>query len=510
VTPRIPELRFDALIPVALVALGAMAVLMGELFLSRWPSVRARRDAEHWIGSALGLGAMLFLAFACAISLGAFGIGGATEFDPGRPIFQIDPFSSLVSAVVTFASLLSCALAIDYLSELRINHGEFYALLLLSTAGMLLMIAAVDLIAVFVGLELLSIPIYVLAGFDRRKLRSNESALKYFLIGSFASAILLYGMALLYGASGSTSFAAIRAGLGLHPTLATLGMGLVLVGFAFKISSVPFHQWTPDVYEGAPSAVTAFMSVTVKATAFAALIRLLGLGYGPLDAPLTNVLWVLAALTMVVGNVMAVIQTNVKRLLAYSSIAHAGYLLLGVLVATQESWAAVVFYLIGYVFMNLGAFGVVVVLAHRGHDCESIDSFAGLARVRPGLAALMTLFMLALAGIPGTVGFFAKFTLFASAIRADFVWLTILAVLTSVVSVYYYLRIPVLMYMRDPGDEKPRLEISTGEGVVLVLCAVVVVFLGIFPNQTLPVVGDLHVLDWSRDSIRVLFGSIGS
>ena len=501
-TPRIPELHLSVLIPIALVGIGAMAVLLGELFLSRLASVRSRRDAEHWIGSALGLGAIVFLALACAVSLVAFGVGGAMEFDPGRPIFQLDPFSSLVSALVTFASLLSCALAIDYLSELRINHGEFYALLLLSTAGMLLMISAVDLIAVFLGLELMSIPIYVLAGFDRRKLRSNESALKYFLIGSFASAILLYGMALLYGASGSTAFSAIRSGLELHPTLATLGMGLVLVGFAFKVSAVPFHQWTPDVYEGAPSAVTAYMSVTVKATAFAALIRLLGLGWGPLDGALTSALWVLAALTMVVGNAMAVIQTNVKRLLAYSSIAHAGYLLLGVLVATQESWSAVVFYLIGYVFMNLGAFGVVVVLAHRGHDCERIESFAGLARVRPGLAALMTLFLLSLAGIPLTVGFFAKFSLFAAAVRADFVWLTILAVLTSVISVYYYLRIPVLMYMRDPGDEKPRLAISTPEGVVLVLCAAVVLFLGIFPNQTLPIVGDLHVLDWSRDSVR--------
>jgi NADH-quinone oxidoreductase subunit N len=507
VTPRIPELTLSVLIPVVLVALGSMAVLLGELCLSRWSSVRARRDAEHWIGSALGLGSILFLALACGVSLLAFGVGGAKEFDPSRPIFQLDPLSSLISAVVCFAALLSCALAIDYLSELRINHGEFYALLLLSTAGMLLMVAAVDLIAVFVGLELMSIPIYVLAGFDRTKLRSNESALKYFLIGSFASAILLYGMALLYGASGSTSFAALRAGQALHPTLATAGMGLVLVGFAFKISSVPFHQWTPDVYEGAPSAVTAFMSVTVKATAFAALIRLLGLGYGPLDPALTNVLWVIAAATMIVGNVMAVIQSNVKRLLAYSSIAHAGYLLIGVLVATQESWAAVVFYLIGYVFMNLGAFGVVVVLAHRGHDCERIESFAGLARVRPGLAALMTLFMLALAGIPGTVGFFAKFTLFAAAVRADFIWLTIVAVLTSVVSVFYYLRIPVLMYMREPGDEKPRMQISSGEGLVLVLCAAVVVFLGIFPNQALPIVGDLHVLDWSRDSIRMLFGA---
>jgi len=508
VTPRIPDLHLSALVPLLFVAVGAMAVLMGEVFLSRAKSIQGKRVTETLVGSALGLTSIAFLALSCWVSLLAFGMGGIEEFDPGRPIFQLDPFSSFVSAMVALAALLSCALSIDYLSELRINHGEFYALLLLSTCGMLLMIAAVDLIAVFLGLELMSIPIYVLAGFDRRKLRSNESAMKYFLIGSFASAVMLYGMALLYGASGSTAFSALRMGFEMSPTLATIGMGLVLVGFAFKISSVPFHQWTPDVYEGAPSAVTAFMSVTVKATAFAALIRLLGMGLGPLDAAQGNVVWVLAALTMVVGNLMAVIQTNVKRLLAYSSIGHAGYLLIGVLTGTPESYGAVVFYLLAYVFMNLGAFGVVVVLAHRGHDCDRIEAFAGLSRLRPGLAALMTLFLLSLAGIPGTVGFIAKFTVFAAAVRSDIIWLTILGVLMSAVSMYYYLRIPVLMYMREPGDEKPRMEISTGEGFVLVVCAIAVVFLGLFPNHALlPLVGEFHVLDWSRESVRLLFGA---
>jgi NADH-quinone oxidoreductase subunit N len=369
------------------------------------------------------------------------------------------------------------------------------------------MVSAVDLIALFLGLELMSIPIYVLAGFDRRKLRSNESALKYFLIGSFASAILLYGMALLYGAAGSTSFAAIRGGVAAASPLAILGVGLVVVGFAFKVSSVPFHQWTPDVYEGAPAAVTAFMSVTVKATAFAALLRLVGLGLGPLDATLHDVLWLLAVLTMVVGNLMAVIQDNVKRLLAYSSIAHAGYLLIGVVVGTVESYQAVIFYLIAYTFMNLGAFGVVVVLAHRGQDCERIDSFAGLARTRPVLSALMLLFMVALAGIPPTAGFFAKFALFMSAVNKGEVWLALVGVVMSVVSVYYYLRIPVLMYMREPGPEAPRMEISSFEIVVLALCAFAVLFLGIFPNDgfALPIAGQLHVADWALDSAHLLF-----
>ncbi|MDP7570502.1 MAG: NADH-quinone oxidoreductase subunit NuoN, partial [Myxococcota bacterium] len=355
-------------------------------------------------------------------------------------------------------------------------------------------------LAIFLGLELMSIPIYALAGFDRRKLRSNESAMKYFLIGSFASAVLLYGVALLYGTTGSTSLLVLRSGFDPSSPLAVIGIALVLVGFAFKISAVPFHQWTPDVYEGAPSSVTAFMSVTVKTAAVAALLRVLGLGLGPLEEMLVNVLWVLAVLTMVVGNLMAVIQDNVKRLLAYSSIGHAGYILVGIVAGGVEGWSAVVFYLIAYLFMNLGAFGVVVALANRGEDCERVDSFAGLARTRPGLAALMTLFMVALTGIPPTVGFFAKFGIFLAAVNAGFVGLAIIGVLMSAVSVYYYLRIPVLMYMREPEEQAPRLETSSGEIFVLGLCAIAVLFLGIFPNG-----GELPVVDWARTSVSVLF-----
>jgi NADH-quinone oxidoreductase subunit N len=373
---------------------------------------------------------------------------------------------------------------------------------------MMLMVAAVDLIAVFLGLELMSIPIYVLAGFDRRKLRSNEAALKYFLIGSFASAILLYGMALLYGVSGATSFEAIRAGFDAENPIALVGLGFVVVGFAFKISMVPFHQWTPDVYEGAPSAVTAFMSVTVKIAAFAALIRLLAMAFDPLDESLEGIFWVLSALTIIVGNIMAIIQENVKRMLAYSSIAHAGYLMIGLVTGTLQGYSAMFFYLIAYTFMNLGAFGVVVALANRGNDCERIASFAGLARTRPGLAALMTLFMLSLAGIPGTAGFMGKFRIFMAAVDAGDLWLLIIGVLMSVVSVYYYLRIPVLMYMEEPGDEPHRMEIASGEGAVLVFCAFAVITLGLFPNSVPTLLfGDLDVLEWVRRSVGMFFGS---
>jgi NADH-quinone oxidoreductase subunit N len=499
-----PELNLSVLGPVVAVGTGAMFVLIGEVLLSRAKTFLGRPMNESYIGSVLASVSILSLLVATYMAADVARSGAALAFDVGHPMFQLDPFSALITAVIGLAALLSCALSMHYLAELRINHGEFYALILFATSGMMLLVAAVDMLPVFLGLELMSIPIYVLAGFDRRRLRSNESAMKYFLIGSFASAILLYGVALLYGVSGSTSFAGIRAGFDPANPLAIAGLAFVVVGFAFKISAVPFHQWTPDVYEGAPSAVTAFMSVTVKLAAFAAFLRVLALSFEPQDILLTNVLWVLAAATLVVGNVMAVIQENIKRLLAYSSIAHAGYLLIGFVPGTAEGYSAVVFYLIAYLFMNLGAFGVVVALAHRGQEFERMSSLAGLAQRRPGLAALMTLFMVALAGIPGTAGFTGKFLIFSAAVNAGQVPLAILGVMMSVVSVYYYLRVPVLMYMRDPAEEVPRSGLDSGEILVLTTCALGVLYLGLFPNGALPIIGEVHVLDWARNSIAAL------
>jgi NADH-quinone oxidoreductase subunit N len=505
VTP--PDLNLSVVGPIVWVGLGAMVVLMGEVFLSRRKTFLGRKMTESTIGSLLALVAMASLALAAYMAIGQAVSGAPQIFNPENPMFQLDRFSALVTALIAFASFLCCALSIAYLDELHINHGEYYALILFATAGMMLMVAAVDMLPVFLGLELMSIPIYVLSGFDRRRLRSNEAAMKYFLMGSFASAILLYGVALLYGVSGSTSFVAIRAAFDANNSMAVAGLSLLIVGFAFKISSVPFHQWTPDVYEGAPSSVTAFMSVTVKIAAFAALMRVLALSFEPLGDLLTNVLWVLAALTVVVGNLMAIIQDNVKRLLAYSSIAHAGYLLIGFVPGTVEGYSAVIFYLICYLFMNLGAFAVVVALAHQGQDCERAQSFAGLAKSRPALAALMTLFMLSLAGIPGTAGFMGKWLIFAAAVSAGEVPLAILGVLMSVVSVYFYLRIPVLMYMHDPAAEEPRMELDSFEAVVLGVCAAGVLFLGLSPNGSLPILGELPVLDWARQSVDLLFAS---
>ena len=491
-----PDLELRAVLPLILISLGAFAVLVAELLLKK-----QGEKSPAFRSAVLCTISIATLAVILASSAGMFTEGGSLAFQEARPFVRLDRFANFAIGMVALGSLLSCLLSYYYLRELKIDHGEYYALVLLATSGMILLVSAVDLVAVFLGIELLSIPIYVLAGFDRRKLRSNEAALKYFLVGSFASAILLYGMALLYGATGATDFAAIRKAFDPSQPLAALGLALVVVGFTFKISAVPFHQWTPDVYEGAPTSVTAFMSVTVKVAAFAGLMRIVVDAFGGGDMALRDVLWWLAAATMIVGNVMAVIQENVKRLLAYSSVAHAGYLLMGLVAGTQAGWAAMLFYLLAYLFTNLGAFGVIIALTHRGQEADRIEDFTGLARTRPALAALMTLFLISLAGIPGTAGFIGKLQVFLAAVREGYVGLTIIAVLTSLVSVYYYLRLPVVMYMREPGAELPRLRLHSAEGLVLLVCAVAVIVLGVLPSE-----GPLQAIDWTRESAAVLAG----
>jgi NADH-quinone oxidoreductase subunit N len=332
-----PQIDLTAIAPIGSVAIGAIVVLMAEVLLTRRQRLLDRAMTPSYVGATLVLLASVALLVAAYTAIAGFSGGVAVGFLPDTPGVRLDRFSAYAIALVAVASLLSVWLSLQYLSEVEINHGEYYALLLLATAGMMLLVSATDLLVLFLGLELMSIPIYVLAGFDRRKLRSNESALKYFLVGSFASGLLLYGMALVYGTTGALDFAQIRAAFPAANPLALIGLGLVIVGFAFKVSSVPFHQWTPDVYEGAPAAVTAYMSITVKTAAFAALLRLLVEAFGDLVPRLHDLFWLLAIATILVGNVMATIQTNLKRLLAYSSVAHAGYLVFGFAAGTVES-----------------------------------------------------------------------------------------------------------------------------------------------------------------------------
>lgn len=499
-----PRLDLAAIAPIAFTGFGALVVLLSEVWLSRRKTFLGREVTEVWIGTVLALVAAVFLGLAIYASGATFAGGASITFDIDNPMLRLDSFAAYGTALIGLASFLVCWLSIAYLAELRINHGEYYALILLSTAGMFLLVGSVDLLALFLGLELMSIPLYVLAGFDRRNLRSNESSFKYFLVGSFASAILLYGIALIYGVTGAFDFESIRKGFPPGNPLGTIGLALVIVGFAFKVAAAPFHQWAPDVYEGAPTSVTAYMAITVKVAAFMALLRLLTQAFGPVAAGLTDLFWVLAAATIVIGNVMAVIQSNLKRLLAYSSIAHAGYILIGFATGSIDSYSAVLFYLLVYVFTNLGAFAVLVALSEAGHDCDSFDDLAGLARQRPGLAALLTIFALSLAGIPGTAGFVAKFVLFKAAVASGETVLAIIGVLGSVVSVYYYLRLPVAMYMTEAKSETPRREASTGELLVLAVCVAVVLFLGFFPSHAPGILGGVRALEWARQSVALL------
>ena len=500
-----PLLNLAAALPLLIVAGGAFLVLALDLFLG----IRASEADRYRKNAALSLASAGVLIVVIGSVASAFKAGGAGEFSPEHPMFQLDRLAAYGIAVICVGALLSTLLSPYYLKEIGVQHGEYYALTLLATSGMILLVGSVDLVSAFLGIELMSIPIYVLAGFDRRKLRSNESALKYFLAGSFASALLLYGMALLYGATGQTSYAGIGAAFDGTDPIGVIGLALVLVGFTFKISAVPFHQWTPDVYEGAPASVTAFMSITVKAAAFVALVRLAVATFGQLAGPLTDVLWALSAATMIVGNLMAVIQDNVKRMLAYSSVAHAGYVLLGLVAGTSAGYEAVLFYVLAYLFMNLGAFAVIIALTHRGHDADRFEEYAGLAKRRPVLAALMTLFMVGLAGIPGTAGFVAKFRVFMAAVQSDasdrMVLLVVIAALTSFVSVFYYLRLPRLMYMSEPGEAAGRQRLSLGEQGVLAVCAAAVIVLGLLPNNgPEDLLSFVRAFDWTREAIAAL------
>jgi NADH-quinone oxidoreductase subunit N len=352
--------------------------------------------------------------------------------------------------------------------------------------GMMLMAAADDLIVIFLGLETMSIAVYALAGFLRRDPRSNEAALKYFLLGAFSTGFLLYGIALIYGATGSIKLEPIEAALTRPATdnaLLLSGVGLLLIGFGFKVAAVPFHMWTPDAYEGAPTPVTAFMAVGVKIAAFAGFIRIFMAHLGPLGPQWTMVLWVMAALTMTTGNLAALVQTNIKRMLAYSAIAHAGYILVGMTaVASPRAGGAILYYLLGYAFTNLGAFAVVVALERRGAAHDNIADYRGLATRHPMLAAAMALFMLSLTGVPPLTGFFGKFYIFSAALDAHLLWLTIIAVINSVISAYYYLSVLIAIYARDGGVEPVALRTRPALVAALVIAAAGTVVIGLFPQ----------------------------
>jgi NADH-quinone oxidoreductase subunit N len=352
------------------------------------------------------------------------------------------------------------------------------------------MASGTDLMTIFLGLEVLSISLYVLAGFFRRQTRSNEAGLKYFLLGAFSTGFLLYGIALLYGVSGTTNVADIGMYLRSQPALLAnpmtiAGMLLLSVGFLFKIAAAPFHMWTPDVYQGAPTPITAFMSAGPKAAAFAGFLRIFTLGLDGLQAEWTALLWVLAVLTMTVGNVLAIYQTDLKRMLAYSSIAHAGYALVGMVAANDIGKSGILFYMLAYTFMNLGAFAVLVLAGKKGEENLTLEGFSGFGFKRPFLGVAMTIFLLSLMGIPPTAGFAGKFYIFAGAVEAGYIWLAILGVLNSAVSLYYYLRVMVYMYFREPAEDYGWMTMQVGAVISIILAIVGIFYLGIFPGNVM-------------------------
>jgi len=462
------------LIPQFVLIIAAMALMLLEPFT---PAAHKSRMARIAV---------------LAAAVAAFSLGSQWSDQPRtilNGMFTVDNFSIFFQWLFLVILGISALISMKFNEREDINRGEYYSLLLFATSGMCLMVASSDLILTFIGIEILSIATYVLAGFKRNDIRSNESSLKYFLLGSFATAFLLYGIALIFGSAGSTNYQTIRdlaSMQGGFQNTTLIGMGLLLVGFGFKIALVPFHSWAPDVYEGAPTPVTAFMTVGPKAAGFAALIRILVEAVPFLADQWSAILWLLSILTMILGNVVAVLQTNVKRMLAYSAIAHAGYILVGIVTNSDSGYSAVLFYLVVYTIMNLVAFSVILSLSGTGDSRVRLNDYAGMARKSPFAAAALSLALISLAGIPLTGGFIGKFYLFSAAIRNGYVGLAIIGVLSSVVSVFYYFRLLVYMYMKEPDETAETPEpVSWLVQVVILMGIIGILWLGIFPDHIL-------------------------
>jgi NADH-quinone oxidoreductase subunit N len=402
----------------------------------------------------------------------------------------VDGFGSFFRMLVIVIGIVVILSSTEYLRREQHNGAEYYALILFSIVGQCVMATANELIMIFIGLEISSIASYILAGYLRDDPRNNESALKYFLLGSFATAFLLYGIAWIYGATGTTNLSEIQRALGFAGNasvgLVLVAAALIFVGLAFKISAAPFQGWAPDVYQGAPAPVSAFLTVGPKAAAFAILIRVFVGSFGSIAERWAPMVWTVALATMIVGNFAAILQSNIKRLLAYSSIAHAGYVLVAVTAHSPDGSAAAMFYLAAYAFTNLGAFAVVTYIGRKGEKYVRIDDFAGLAQRQPAMAAMLTIFLLSLIGVPLTAGFFGKFYIFKAALDSNLVWLTVLGLLNSAVAAYYYLRVLVVMYMRDPSESVEGLPPAGGALKIAVYgSAVATLLLGIVPSIVL-------------------------
>jgi NADH-quinone oxidoreductase subunit N len=416
---------------------------------------------------------------------------------PGRAFWDmvnVDAFSIFFHFLITAITAVVVLTSFEYMQVQKIRAGEYYGLVLFGAVGMCLMSSAVELVLIFIALEISSISTYILAGFRQRAAISSESSLKYFLLGSFATAFFLYGVALMFGATGSTSISVIGQALsnGPAPVLAYVGIAMMFVGLGFKVAAAPFHIWTPDVYEGAPAPVVGFMSTAPKAAVFAVLLRILFEAHAPGRLWL---IWIVAALSMTLGNIGALAQNNVKRLLAYSSIAHAGYLLVAFAALPANGIPAAMFYTASYAAMNVGAFAVVSHFAGSGERLVTLEDYSGLAKRSPLLAATLTIFLLSLIGIPMTGGFFAKFYVFSAALQANLTGLVIIGVLNSAIGAYYYLRVIVMMYMRDAREEISIGRVPVAMGTALAITVLATIYLGVLPGR---------VLDYAAESARQL------
>ncbi|HEX5416983.1 MAG TPA: NADH-quinone oxidoreductase subunit N [Chloroflexota bacterium] len=465
-----PPMDFLTIAPLAIVSVTAMIVLLVGLFV--------KQDQSPVLGAISLIG--VSVAFLATMAL----------WGQNRPAFDGavvgDSYFAFFGAVSLAIVALTTILSAEFVTREGFQAGEYYGLLLFASAGALILAMSRDLIVLIIGLEVLSMSLYVLAGFARERLTSEEAAIKYFLLGSFSLALLVYGTALIYGATGSTQFGAIaqalqQPGLLSNPLLLA-AVGLLLVGFGFKLSFVPFHQWTPDVYQGSPTSVTAFMSVGVKAAVFAALLRVLTEALPGLQAQWGAVLWALAILTMILGNFAAIVQSDVKRMLAYSSIAQAGYMLIAVVSSSSLGRDALMFYVAAYAVMNIGAFAVVQTLSGKEDDDTTFAAFEGLGQRNPWLAGAMAVFMFSLAGLPPTAGFMAKLYIFTAALQAGHLVLALVAVVTSVVASFYYLRLTVAMFMRPTMRGIAPVRVPTSLALILVVAVILTLQMGILPG----------------------------
>jgi NADH-quinone oxidoreductase subunit N len=474
---------FAAVIPIVIVALSATAALLAEAF---------RQPGERMPIGGLGLIGLTGAAVASVLLWDR----DATGFGAVRA----DNFALFLNLVLCAVGILTILLSASAIEREGLPPGEYYSLMLFSISGMMLMGSATDLLVIFLALEILSLGVYVLTGIKRTSAAGAEAAFKYFLLGAFSSAFFLYGIAFTFIVAGTTELGQVGRAVAadsMNPGIpVALAAGLLLVGFGFKVSAVPFHMWTPDAYEGAPTVVTGFMSTGVKAAAFAAFLRVFLSALEPMREQWIPIVWGIAALTMLLGTFVGVVQSNVKRMLAYSSIAHAGYLLVGMVAANDAGKAAILFYLLTYAVTNLGAFGVISLLGTAGRPHDTLNDFAGLWNRRPALAAVMTVFLLSLGGLPPTAGFIGKWYIFTAAVEGSYYWLAIIGVLTSVVSVFFYLRIVVMMYMTEGPAEADLRPLPRAGLAALAVAVAAVFYLGVLPAR---------LLDIAVDSIRTIF-----